>query len=127
MARAAAEKREQESTAGPVVEVNAKTAMALNTLKVDITKILLDEIKGLSKPWAKMDEREQERIIHQCGDLAGNLVHNATTIIGTKGFPYYEIAVGKVAVDKGIEFKGTLPFDRPGRAPVPRRQAAYAR
>lgn len=100
-----------QARAAPIT-LTATAAQQIETLKVDIAKLILDEMKLLQKPWQKMNEGEQARLITRAADIAGQVVHRGVTTIATRGFKHFEVALGKFAVDKGIEFKCTMPFSK---------------
>lgn len=96
--------------------ITAKAGAQIETLKGDIRDEILREFKAMAKPWAKMTETEQERVIHRAGDISGKLVMQACNAIASRGFKYFDVTLGKITVDKGIECKFTLPYSADGIA-----------
>lgn len=92
------------------IDITDESIVAINTLKGDLRDEILREFKSMAKPWVKMSEYEQERIIHRATDIAGTVVHQAITAIASRGFEHFNVTLGKITVDKGIECKFTLPF-----------------
>lgn len=86
-------------------EQTERQLKAAESLKGDIRDEFLTEIKQLKKPWEKLTEYEQERLIHRCRDIAGNLVRNAVEIAAARGFEHIPVSIGKFTVDaeKGIQ------------------------
>jgi hypothetical protein len=96
---------------GHEAEVTVSQMKKAETLKGDTTKDLLDFVRQQAKPWEKMNENEQQAVIDRAEFLAGAIVNGALVVIASRGFQFYPCTVGKLAVDKGIEAKITLPFD----------------
>lgn len=94
-----------------VVDVTVSQMKKAETLKGDITKDLLDFVRQQEKPWQKLNEQEQEAVISRAEFIAGQIVNGALLVIASRGFQFYPCTIGKLAVDKGIEAKITLPFD----------------
>lgn len=89
------------------IEITAQTAIAAESLKGDVRDAILQMVKGLAKPWAKMTEWEQESAIRQCADIAGKLVHETVRITASRGFDHIPVSLGTFTVDaeKGIQSK----------------------
>jgi hypothetical protein len=85
-------------------------APKVKTLRGDIRDFVLTEFKGVDKPWQKMTEREQERLIHRARDIADAVIRGTIDTIANRGFEHYYAQLGKMAVDKGIEAKITMPY-----------------
>jgi hypothetical protein len=109
---AAAKKAEPPEKNGASVKPAVMTAQAakqIETLKQRLGKDLLDLARQLEKPWQKMNEKEQQRVIDRTQHLAGALVNDCVTTMASRGFPHFTVQVGKITIDKGIKADMTLP------------------
>lgn len=84
--------------------------LQVKTLLGDVRDGILREFKGLEKPWQKMTESEQSRVIHRAADIAERVVRGAIDIAATRGFEHFDVQLGKITVDKTVELKVTAPF-----------------
>lgn len=85
----------------------AQPQFAHATLSGDIRDVILAEFKSGEKPWQKMNEDEQDRLIQRASHIAETVVKEAVDIVAAKGLPALPIGVGKVTID-GAECKGTF-------------------
>lgn len=81
--------------------------LATETLRGDIRDAVLAEFKHVDKPWQKMTEDEQQRLINRATDIGDRLVRDAVDLIAARDLPSLPIEVGKITVE-GSECKGTF-------------------
>lgn len=84
--------------------------IAADTLKGDVRDALLCHVRALPKPWPQMSELEQDEAIHRANALAETLVERAVNLVAARGFDHFEVSLGKISFDKGIEGKFTAAF-----------------
>lgn len=77
------------------------------TLYGSIRDNVLREFKTMEKPWAKMTEVEQERIIHRAGDIASQVVRGAVAIVADEGFENVRVTIAQFTVKDGIKIQLT--------------------
>lgn len=87
------------------------TWLQIETLRGDIRDLILAEFKGMPKPWEKMAEHEQERMIHRASDIAGRLVRDGLDIVASRGFDHYAVELGEFTIGEGIKGKFQAAFD----------------
>jgi hypothetical protein len=85
--------------------------LAIETLHRDVLNEQLREVRAISKPWQKMTENEQERLIHRFGDITRMIIQGCCKLMGGRGFKTFPVQLGKITVDKNIEVKVTATFD----------------
>jgi hypothetical protein len=84
---------------------NSEQTFDTETLRGDIRDVVLAEFKHIGKPWQKMNEEEQQRLINRAADIADKLVRQAVDLIAARDLPALPIEVGKIEVS-GAECKG---------------------
>lgn len=84
-----------------------KIEIDTETLRGDIRDMVLSEFKHIDKPWTKMKEDDQQRLISRATDIADTLVRTAVDLIAARDLPALPITVGKIVVD-GSECKGAF-------------------
>jgi hypothetical protein len=72
--------------------------LASETLRGDVRDEVLREFKGLQKPWAQMNESEQERLIHRAQDIAYRLVKASVEIVAHGGVAHLTSRVEQFTV-----------------------------
>ncbi len=77
------------------------------TLSGDIRDWLLDKFRLLDKPWTKLSEAQQRRLIDRADEMGRTSVRRVLDLVTAHKFPTIEIQVGKF---KGGE-KGEVKFD----------------
>ena len=65
------------------------------TLSGDIRDWMLDQLRRVDKPWTKLSEGEQRRIIEGAGDMGRQAVRRALDIFLDYDFPTLAVSVGK--------------------------------
>lgn len=88
-------------------DLNELQLAAAETLRGDLRDTILAEFKASTKPWSKLSEDEQSRLMHRAADIAGKLVVDVIDIVAERGLPALPIIVGKMTVD-GSACKGTF-------------------
>lgn len=97
------EEQELEGEAADMARRLWRFEPKLNTLKGNICNHLLDVIKVMPKPWAKMGEIEQRAVIRQLDDIGGSMVTTTVNIVAARGFKHHEVRIGKFTVDREKE------------------------
>lgn len=88
----------------------SSNGIAAETLSGDIRDLILDEFRHFPKPWQKMTEAEQERMIIRATDIAANLVTRAVDLIAHAGMPRVEIQTKKFSLEPElIRMTATTP------------------
>lgn len=77
--------------------------LASETLRGDVRDEILREFKAMAKPWAQMNEKEQERVIHRSADIADNLVMGALRLTAHKGNPHVVVQVSQFTVKDDVK------------------------
>lgn len=86
----------------PLPETNI---LESTTLLGDLRDALLDRLRNMPKPWAKMSEDEQREQANGCERVAEHLVNEATRIIASKGFPSINGKLVKAQVKDGMQLQ----------------------
>ena len=73
------------------------------TLRGDVRDAVLREFKAMEKPWAQMNEKEQERLIHRAVDIAHSLTNSAIRVAAHRGFAYLVAGVKQFTVTDEIK------------------------
>lgn len=78
--------------------------VAKETLTGDIRDVMLSEIRRhADRPWGKLSEAEQQRVIDRAAHTAENLVLQAVQIIAAGGRKFLPAVLKKVALDNVIK------------------------
>ena len=95
------------------VDNTAEFSPELATLSGDIRDFLLDRFRLLDKPWTKLSETEQRRLISLADDTGRMLVRRAVAEIAHRGLPHITVTTGKWTIDKGVKLEvgGTADTD----------------
>jgi hypothetical protein len=91
------------------------TAIALDLdpgrLREDLQRAMLCEIKQLPKPWERMVECEQQRLIDRLDKFARAATIGAVNVAAACDFPYLVVSLGKFQLEgeKGIKIAVSTP------------------
>lgn len=92
------------------IDADRLTDTAGKFLYGDLRDWLLGQIKGLPKPWAKLNETEQRRIIEGASQIARDTVMKAVEIVAAGGRQVIPASLDAITVKDGI--KATLTVGR---------------
>lgn len=84
---------------GGTIDLHLATA----TLHSDIRDALLAEFKAIDKPWQKMKENEQSRLIHRADDIASSVVLGAVAVVASKGFSSVAASIDQFTRKDGLK------------------------
>lgn len=75
------------------------------TLLGDVRDALLAEFKAIDRPWEKMTEDQQDRLIHRAQDVADSLVRRTVNIVAEQGFANLAVTINKFTVKDGVKIE----------------------
>lgn len=90
---------ESNGATAPIPNVQLEAA----TLLGDVRDALLAEFKAIDKPWSKMTEDEQGRLILRADDIAGDLVHGAVGCVAHHGFSHVGASLEQFTRKDGLK------------------------
>lgn len=75
--------------------------LAAATLTGDVRDGILDLLRRIDKPWTKLSQLEQSRLIGEASRIATGMVRGAVDIIAHREFPHIVVTAGKWTVKDG--------------------------
>lgn len=90
---------ESGDTNGKAVEIQ----LAAATLLGDVRDAVLAEFKTAEKPWSKMSEEEQERLIQRADDIADQVVLGAVAVVAQHGFSNLPASIDQFTRKDGLK------------------------
>lgn len=123
MGRAKVQEHEEPQTNGAAEPEQDPQELQMATLTGDVRDEILREFKLIAKPWQKMNESEQERLIHRATDVAASIVDRAVDIVASRGCEHFLVKLGDVTFsrEKGIVSKIGMAFSKEGIAALANR------